>query len=564
MHQSLAPQWITPIIILVIALLPIPTRSQQQNASLNSAIATAVSNNDLDFRKPAEGITAAQLKDYLEFIASDELEGRDTPSRGLNIAAKFIATNLSRWGVKGAGDNSGSYFQKIDLRLVKFDTDKSRIEMGGQTLKLGRDFLSQPIPTEVQAPLVYVGHGWVVKSKNIDAYNGIEVKDKIMIVSGLRRPKGIEAQDVKGSPGETWESPLSFAKSHGAKAIISVPTFQELSSWDRTRQSFGETGVLSVNELHEPTRSSSVPVITSSVSMLNALFQGEKLTGSDIFNRAVSGENVEAFDLSESKRMDLAISVSSESVVTQNVVAMIEGSDPVLKNEIVALGAHYDHVGVGTAVNGDVIYNGADDDGSGTVALLAMAETLARSPRPKRSILFVWHAGEERGLWGSRYFTEFPTVPLNQIIAQLNVDMIGRSKKDGDTNPLNKNLTGPQEIYVIGSKMMSTELGAINERVNNSYLKLSFNFKYDAANDPERFFFRSDHYNYAQKGIPIIFFFSGVHEDYHRPGDSIDKIDYAKHEQVTRTIFATAWTLANSPTRPKVDRQLSDEMKRDQ
>ncbi|MEJ7710331.1 MAG: M20/M25/M40 family metallo-hydrolase [Pyrinomonadaceae bacterium] len=245
-------------------------------------------------------------------------------------------------------------------------------------------------------------------------------------------------------------------------------------------------------------------MITTSVSMLNALFRGEKLTGSDVFNRAVSGESVEAFDLSESKRIDLAISVSSESVATQNVVAMIEGSDPVLKNEIVALGAHYDHVGIGTPVNGDTIYNGADDDGSGTVALLAMAETLARSPRPKRSILFVWHAGEERGLWGSRYFTEFPTVPLNQIIAQLNVDMIGRSRKDGDTNPLNKNLTGPQEIYVIGSKMMSAELGAINERVNSSYLKLSFNFKYDAANDPERFFFRSDHFNYAQKGIPII------------------------------------------------------------
>ncbi|MEJ7710329.1 MAG: hypothetical protein WKF84_10810 [Pyrinomonadaceae bacterium] len=154
MYQPLASRWINSITILFIALLllPIPTPSQQQNASLNSAIAaTGVSGNDLDFRKPAEGITAAQLKDYLEFIASDELEGRDTPSRGLNIAAKFIATNLSRWGVKGAGDSSGGYFQKIDLRLVKFDTDKSRIEMGGQILKLGQDFLSQPIPAEVQA-----------------------------------------------------------------------------------------------------------------------------------------------------------------------------------------------------------------------------------------------------------------------------------------------------------------------------------------------------------------------------------------------------------------------------
>jgi Zn-dependent M28 family amino/carboxypeptidase len=191
---------------------------------------------------------------------------------------------------------------------------------------------------------------------------------------------------------------------------------------------------------------------------------------------------------------------------------------------------------------------------------MAIAEAFAKGPAPKRSILFVWHCGEEKGLWGSRYFTEYPTVPLNQIVTQLNIDMIGRSKKIGDTNPKNAELTGPNEIYVIGSKMMSTELGEVSEAVNKSFLKLSFNYKYDDPKDPNRFFFRSDHFNYAQKGIPIIFYFDGVHEDYHQPSDSPDKIDYQKMEKVARTIYVTGLTIANLPARPKVDKQLPSEL----
>ena len=150
--------------------------------------------------------------------------------------------------------------------------------------------------------------------------------------------------------------------------------------------------------------------------------------------------------------------------MTQNVVAVWEGSDPVLKNEYVAMGAHYDHVGICAPGTADPICNGADDDGSGTTALLGMAEALSRAKqRPKRSVLFVWHCGEEKGLWGSRYFTDYPTIPLDQIVTQLNIDMIGRSKKDGDTNPRNKDLSGPDAIYVIGSTMMSTDLGALSQ-----------------------------------------------------------------------------------------------------
>jgi Zn-dependent M28 family amino/carboxypeptidase len=210
---------------------------------------------------------------------------------------------------------------------------------------------------------------------------------------------------------------------------------------------------------------------------------------------------------------------------------------------------------------GDKIFNGADDDGSGTVATMAIAEALAKSPeRPKRSVLFVWHAGEEKGLWGSEFFTDNPTVPVEQIVTQLNIDMIGRSKKEGDNNPANKDLTGPNELYVIGSKKMSADLGNLSEEVNKHYLNLAFNYKYDDPTDAERFFYRSDHYNYAKKGVPIIFYFSGVHEDYHGLADTADKIDYQKMEKVTRTVFAMMWRLANAPVRPKVDTPLPPQL----
>ena len=198
------------------------------------------------------------------------------------------------------------------------------------------------------------------------------------------------------------------------------------------------------------------------------LFQGETAERARRSSNRLTADSLpEPFALNPTRNSRITVQVKSECVTTQNVVAVFEGSDPVLKNEYVALGAHYDHVGIGVPVNGDAIYNGADDDGSGTTALLAMAEALAKArTRPKRSVLFVWHAGEEKGLWGSRYFTDYPTVPLDQIVTQINIDMIGRSKKEGDTNPRNSELSGPNEIYVIGSKMMSTELGELTEAVN--------------------------------------------------------------------------------------------------
>lgn len=243
------------------------------------------------------------------------------------------------------------------------------------------------------------------------------------------------------------------------------------------------------------------------------------------------------------------------SVTTNNVIGIIEGSDPKLKDEYVVVSAHYDHVGTRTEGT-DRIFNGADDDGSGTVALLEMAQALTLGAKPKRSIMFVWFAGEERGLWGSEHFTSNPPVPLESMAANLNIDMIGRSWTP-DMGQEWKERVSPQDgIFVIGSKLMSTRLGQICEQVNKEYLQLKYDFKYDDPKDTERLFYRSDHYNFAKRGVPAIFYFDGIHPDYHQVTDEVKTIDFYKMEIVTRTVFATAWTIAMEKEKPKVDKVL--------
>lgn len=508
-------------------------------------------------QRGTDEITAAQLKDYLMFIASDEMEGRDTPSRGLDTTAKFLASHLSRLGLKPAGDD-GTFFQRIELRRDRADGGQTKVEYNGRTLNAGVEYIPLAGSGVISAPIVFAGNGWLLKSKNIDAYKDIDPTGKIAVIFGSPNgfPRGINRSDLTGKSGEDLMSPTEYARKKGVVALVIVPDVQFMTSWERTRRVVMERGSTGVAKFQAQS-SDPFPTIVITPELANGLFAGEKSSATSLYN-AYYGMGLPApFALTPEKKLTLNIAARSEIVPTQNVVAIWEGSDPILKNEYVAIGAHYDHVGICVPTAADSICNGADDDGSGTTAMLGMAEALANAgTRPKRSILFVWHCGEEKGLWGSRYFTEYPTVPLNQIVAQLNMDMIGRSKQPGDTNTRNKDLTGPNDIYIIGSTMMSTELGEIVETVNKSYLNLSFDKRYDDPTDPQRFFYRSDHYNYARKGIPIIFFFDGVHEDYHRPGDSPDKIDYQKMEKVTRTVYMTMWEIATRPTRPKVDKPL--------
>ena len=499
-------------------------------------------------------INAQQLRDWLTFIASDELEGRDTPSKGLDIAAKYIASHLANWGVSpGAGE--GTYFQRFPLNHARILSTETRVKLNGQEFEYGKDFLASPTAAKVEsAPIVFAGYGWVIKSKNIDAYRNLDVKDKVVVVVNSF-PKGTSGADLKGQAGVDWFSPALYAQSKGAKAVITVPLFNSLSNWDSSRWNQSEKGVISYGSQAAATN---VPNIMASPRMLNALFVGEKSGAANIFNRSVVQEEIEGFDLKPEKRLDLSVGVQRSTVYTQNVVGILEGSDPVLKNEYVVVGAHYDHVGMNPYAAGpDKIFNGADDDGSGTVAVMAIAKAFSEGPKPKRSMLFIWHAGEEKGLWGSEYFSDNPTVPITSMITELNIDMIGRYQNPGDeTHPQNQNLPKPNEIFTIGASMMSTELGQIADTVNKSFLNITFNQKYAAPDHPEQFFYRSDHYNYAKKGIPIIFFMDGSHQDYHQVSDHVDKINFDSMEKVTKTIFATGWELANRANRPKVDKPL--------
>jgi hypothetical protein len=528
--------------------------------ALTSALAVSSSGLLTAARKAGPGprgadqIETSRLRADLSFIASDELEGRDTPSRGLDLAARYLAARLQALGLKPAGGD-GSYFQRFGTTRRTVDPTKATVVLGERTFTFGDDFLGTA-PGTADGPLVYVGHGHVVKKKNLDAYGGVDLKGKIIIAhSGY--PEGITRADLRGESGpDTWETPASYAARHGALGVVLVPDYPTLAGWRTSRDSAATArGNLTVDAFQRG-RPAPVPVIVASMPLVAAMFASESISASDVAKLAQEHKPHAVVALDEKKRLRLDLGARVEAVPTQNVVAVYEGSDPTLKQEYVALGAHYDHVGLGTSGT-DRIFNGADDDGSGTVALLNMAEALVRGGvKTRRSWLFVWHAGEERGLWGSRYFVEHPTVPFDKIVVQLNVDMIGRSRKAGEASGTNTQLTGPNETYVIGSKMMSSGLGSLSERVNRDYLDLSFNYKYDEPSDPNRFFFRSDHYNYAKKGVPIIFYFSGVHSDYHRVSDEIGAIDFAKLERVARTIYATAYAIAELPARPAVDRRL--------
>src|SRR5215213_7215390 len=375
---------LTLVLLSVFVFGPTSAFAQKQSKG-NVAVAASTRFGNVD------AISAKQLKDYLTFIASDELEGRDTPSRGLDIAAMFIAQHLSSWGLKPAGGD-GTFFQKVPLRLSKVDAEKTTLKIGEQSFVYGKDFLATQFQASIaDAPMIFVGNGWVVKSKNIDPYTGLDIKDKVIVVLN-GPPKGVTNADLPGADGGAWMSPTYYAQTHGAKGVITFASYTNLSNWETSKYNASEKGIV---QFGKPVINITIPNLTVSPRVISAIFQGEKSSGSSLFIKMYTGEPVEAFDLRTTKRVNAVATVSVQQIHTQNVVGILEGSDPVLKNEYVAVGAHYDHVGMNQNAPGpDKIWNGADDDGSGTVAVMSIAEALAKgAQRPKRSMLFIWHAG---------------------------------------------------------------------------------------------------------------------------------------------------------------------------
>ena len=510
---------------------------------------------------PTDAISVGGLERRLRFIASDALEGRESLSPGFRAAAAYLASELTAIGLTPRGDD-GSFLQRVTMRRASVDPNATSVQAAGQTFVYGDDLLASGSGSAT-GRVDYVGHGYRIPSKSIDAFTGVDVKDALLLVLP-GTPTGVTQHDLKTlTKGTDWWGPEDNARALGARGVIRVAGFDDLSDWQRTRDRQTSRGALVVDRL--TSAQDPMPVVTASPRLLEALLRGERESGARLHERAASRDAGSSFALTDSKRVTLTVGARVTREDTFNVVASVDGADPVLQSEFIALGAHLDHIGLRAARPGssnakadttptqDRINNGADDDGSGVVALVEMAAAAMRGPRPKRSLLFVWHTGEESGGWGARYFTAFPPVPLDRIVAQLNLDMIGRSRRAGDQTAANQGLTGPNEVYLVGAGRLSRGLAETVARVNHEYLNLTLNPKYDDPADPERIYERSDHYEYAQKRIPVAFFFSGLHEDYHRPSDEIDRIDFVKLQKIARTVLAVAWALGNAPDRPALD-----------
>lgn len=481
---------------------------------------------------PAQAVATITPEDVyarVEFLASDAMRGRDTPSPGLEIAANYVVSQHRQLGLLPGGEN-GTYFQWWPFPLRRLDATNARLEVTGSAgatrLALGRDYFSaggtvQPIQG---AALVYAGRG----------------ADAVFAAGSMTGRVAVVA--IPGSATRDWRLERTRlrngAQRAGASAIVYVLdaawTADTIARWAETAQNPART---LGNEVAYPqfllTRDAAGRIFQAAgLSLDEQLRAGEGMTQPV----ALNGVAVNA-----------ALPVETlDAGRAPNVVAILPGSDPALRDEYVVLSAHMDHIGVGRPVNGDSINNGADDDASGTTGLLEVAQAMAQlGVRPRRSIVFLHVSGEEKGLLGSQWYSDHPTLPLAQIVANVNVDMIARNAADS--------------VVVIG-KNYST-LGDVTNRLNDEHRELNLTLADDIWPE-QRFFFRSDHFNFARKEVPSIFFFSGVHEDYHRPSDEVEKIDADKAARISRMVFYLVYEIANDPQRPQWDPEGLAEVRR--
>jgi Zn-dependent M28 family amino/carboxypeptidase len=604
----------------------------------------------------ADSITENELKIYLYFLASDQLEGRNLPSRGFDTAALYVASHLAEWGLKPGGSSSNTngplqpYMMPIELVSRQVKDDESKLSITAPAGRGGRggrgNAPSGPQTTDfpyskdwtvtaggrgappleavdVTGSLVFAGNGYVINKQNLNPYEGLDVKGKIIVVAGL--PPEIAAQQAAAGRGgrggragganpETpaagantnvpdptvnplgtactdFLTPEQYGAKNGALAVVTIANFQQLSAMANPNAAVGGFGggrgaglngpAYQAPKLQQTPACPVVPAIQAGLSLTNAIFQGEKLNAQQIFYGAGANTKQDSFEFTPEKKLKLKVAIASTPGHGENVVGILEGSDPVLKNEYVVLSGHLDHIGLAAPLpDGHNVNNGADDDGSGSTGLLAIArayaEGAAKGIRPKRSIIFLWMAGEEKGLWGSQYFNEYPPVDITKVVADLNMDMIGRTKGPDftDSDPTHV-LVKPGEILVVGPNISSDDLEKTIETVNTSYQKMDLNHFYDAtAPDAthdnlgpqprgQRIFYRSDHYNFAKMGIPIAFFTTGLHPDYHRATDTPDKIDYKQMLTVSKTVAAVSWVLANQPGRPQLKNSLPEQLLKD-
>ena len=492
--------------LLPLALLCIPVLAPAQTPGAKAAAAS---------------ITEADIRQRIEMIAHDSMGGRDTPSRGLDLAAQWVAQEFKRLGLKPGGD-SGTYIQKYPIHVLAPDPDSMFVELsstGGQRLKLriGRDVsLAAGLPPSslTTMPLAAVG------ARVDSTAAATALKDHFVIWV---------ADWAQGPPANT-QSMMQLFQQFGARGVIAVVNNDSL---------LGQLGSTDTGPMVEEG-----PPPANRIQRGGGYFIG--LVGESVVTKSVP-EAAEHF-----KQLRTASGITPmpdwsataiskigapEAGFLPNTIGILEGTDPALKNEYIVISAHMDHVGTrcGGATPADTICNGADDDASGTVGVVELAEALATpGARPKRSVVFLTVSGEERGLWGSRYFVSRSPVDVRSIVANFNMDMIGRNWKDS--------------VVAIGKE--HSDLGATVDRVAAEHTELSMRVLDDQW-PQENLYGRSDHYNFAVKGVPVLFFTSGLHDDYHAVTDTPDKIDAEKEARILKLVYFLTQDIANRPERPK-------------
>lgn len=519
----------------------IPFKTSLNKSLCGFVFALAVASISLAANPPAlpavpatvDSITPTELRGHLEFLSSSELGGRYTLSANFPIVARYLASELEAYGFRG-GEPHGSFLEKFDVVSSKVDATGTSLDLNvngkEEAAQYGLDFFGSPQSGSgtVQGKLVFVGGGISLPEQKRDDYAGKDVKGKIVVVVG-GVTRGIDFSKLSDS-----EYGPGAAEAHGATGMLIIPP-QRFLNLMRDRSVLER---FSGREMVQLARDSDakLPALTLGPRLAEKVLAGFGLKLSVAFDGRGAAENCVKCSAK------FSVALQQTRTTTQNVVGILEGTDPQLRDEYVTFSAHYDHLKTGP--NGQ-IYHGADDDGSGTSAVLAIAKAMSLN-RPKRSVLIIFHAGEELGLLGSEYNADYaPVVPLDKMVVDLNIDMIGRSKPPGDHEPADEHLTGPNAVYVVGSNRISKELDQISRETNEQFQKMDLDYYYNDPSNPERIYYRSDHWNYAKHGIPIIFYFTGTHVDYHRPTDTIDKINFNKMTEITRLIFETGWRIAN-------------------
>jgi len=501
-------------------------------------------------KKELKSITENDLRAHLEFIASDYMQGRDfgTDIPGLEITAEYLKAQCKKLGLKPGGND---YFQPLEMISIKPDKENTVFQLKnskGEVYYENKNILSfgQSAKTDtVQGEIVFAGYGWYNEETGYNDTKDLDIKGKIVLIM----TRNLE------SVGDSSKNELDFnqemkklqkAAMGGAKALIMVPdplnpdkeTFNMIKSYI-------SSGIVTLKGAKGQSMNLPVKLIFGTGELANEILKETGKTLAQIQKEINESGEPKSFPVAELKA-NIHLAKKSEEVISNNVIGIVEGRDPELKNECIVFTAHYDHVGV----NQDgTINNGADDNGTGTVALLEIAEAFMQmKKKPKRSIVFAWVTAEEKGLIGSDYYSQNPVVPLEKTLANINLDMVGRSaeKEPAGNAQINKSLAGPNGIYIVSAKQSSDLM-----RISDKYCEELGLVPSDKLT--KAFLTRSDYFHFFKNGIPILGLSTGLHEDYHKASDELDKIDYHKMKRVAQYCFLVANEVANQKKRIVVD-----------